>query len=159
MPPLCTPFWKQSHCSVSSLLSCHLKDTNGLSTQCTINSGALTHTLIYPSLPVVARHIIYTTIQSCCPGMEGLIFPSGVLSQPQFCSCIPPEWVTTVRATVKGLCISVDIHLLFSVMHLSDSWNKRIPVNTQNSHWLIVFVCAQTGIEKEKHTHKGEQLR
>lgn len=74
------------------------KTQNGHATQYTINPDALT-----PNRPITPcwepafarRHIIYSMIECCCTRMEGLIFPSGILSQSQCCSCIPHEWVTS----------------------------------------------------------------
>lgn len=65
----------------------------GDTSQHTIDPGALV-----PNLPITPQwqsslagsDIIYSVIE-CWPGMEGLIYPSDILSQPQHCNCTLQE--------------------------------------------------------------------
>lgn len=60
-----------------------------------------------------------------CPRMEGLIFPNGILSQSQCCSCIPQEWVTA-RARGKELHL-FSFYALACLVHTVDRRYKNRP--------------------------------
>lgn len=64
-------------------------------------------------------------MECCCPRMEGLIFPNGILSQSQCCSCIPQEWVTA-RARGKELHL-FSFCALACLVHTVDRWYKNRP--------------------------------
>lgn len=139
-----------SHRLITAIVS-HEKTPNGHATQYTINPAALT-----PNLPiapwwepaVAGRHIIYSMIECCCPRMEGLIFPCGILSQSQCCSCIPREWVTS-RARGKEL----HLRFLCSCSSRSCSWQTtRKHIERFSVAPLFLFNHSI----RYKHRHKGE---
>lgn len=82
------------------------------------------------------------------PWNGGLIFPSGILSQSQSCSCIPQEWVT-VRARGKELHLSVFCTCLAHWY----SWQtvKNRQTSSYNRQW-VTFFCMLS--QRKRKTHR-----
>lgn len=107
---------------------------------------------VYPSLPgeslpLLADILFTVRLSAAAPEWRVWFFcsPHGILSQSQYCSCIPQEWVTT-RARGKELHLSV--YSLARLVH-NVKTNKRIEQSVTR-----LLLCGDNQRKRETHPQR-----